>query len=455
MGRKDGAAPPARSKSVLQKCRAVLCGDLGGTNSRLELFRVGEAGTADASWLKDVGKARPLFRYTYKNAEVDGDFTSLLHRFLEDAQLGPVTLAAGCLAVAGPVADDKAALRAGSSRRRRASTGRVACRVQHVRRSGGLHEPLLGRLRPEPRGRVRHGALHHAPRERLRRERVWCCHPGAGRLRGHLAPRADRAHGGGPRGLRGRRHGPGRDLRDGVRRPLRGLALRGRPRGLRAAGPAPGAAADAPAPQVQGPRVGRAGHLGQGHRERLRVPRGRRDEGQGLRAPRPQDPERRGGRRRRVGGLLRQRRVRAGARGGAGRVRRRAGQRGRQVAALRGFIHRGRHRDQEPRAHRGGGPLGLGLHAGLPGPRAPGAGAREDSPKARDRGRPGAPRRALRGADGPHRAGPQPRARRGRGGAGRGRGRGPGPAGGHGAKGRDRPRRGAPGVRAARAQIVG
>ena len=98
---------PKRSASVLAGVSVVLCGDLGGTNSRLELFRVEDPSGLDASALHQVGKTQPLSKCTYKNDNIEGDFTDLLHRFLRDSNLPLFELVAGCLAVAGPVSKDR------------------------------------------------------------------------------------------------------------------------------------------------------------------------------------------------------------------------------------------------------------------------------------------------------------------------------------------------------------
>ena len=83
----------------------MLCGDLGGTNSRLELFRVGAPEALSRASLEDVGRLRPVYRQTYKNAEEES-FTAVLHQFLREAGCD-VVLAAGCLAVAGHVENDR------------------------------------------------------------------------------------------------------------------------------------------------------------------------------------------------------------------------------------------------------------------------------------------------------------------------------------------------------------
>ena len=98
---------PKRSASVLAGVSVVLCGDLGGTNSRLELFRVEDPRGLDASALHQVGKIQPLSKCTYKNDNVEGNFTDLLHQFLRDSNLPLFELVAGCLAVAGPVSKDR------------------------------------------------------------------------------------------------------------------------------------------------------------------------------------------------------------------------------------------------------------------------------------------------------------------------------------------------------------
>ena len=90
-----------RSASMLANVRCVLCGDLGGTNSRLELFRLQH--TASKRDLEAIGTEPPLYAQTYKTNNLPGDFTELLHAFLAEANVGLVELAAGCLAVAGPV----------------------------------------------------------------------------------------------------------------------------------------------------------------------------------------------------------------------------------------------------------------------------------------------------------------------------------------------------------------
>lgn len=100
---------PRRTDSLMQRVEVVLCGDLGGTNSRLELFRILNRDTVGAEDLANVGKVDPVFKCTYKNDAVDGDFTHLLHQFLEDARLPHLELIAGCLAVAGPVSNDRVA----------------------------------------------------------------------------------------------------------------------------------------------------------------------------------------------------------------------------------------------------------------------------------------------------------------------------------------------------------
>jgi len=90
-----------RSASMLANVRCVLCGDLGGTNSRLELFRLQHS--ASKRDLEAIGTEPPLYAQTYKTNNLPGDFTELLHAFLAEANVGLVELAAGCLAVAGPV----------------------------------------------------------------------------------------------------------------------------------------------------------------------------------------------------------------------------------------------------------------------------------------------------------------------------------------------------------------
>ncbi|KAJ8598445.1 hypothetical protein CTAYLR_006873 [Chrysophaeum taylorii] len=98
---------PKRTGSMLEHVTCVVCGDLGGTNSRLELFRIDDPARASELDLAKVGRETPFFKNTYKNDKVDGDFTTLLHQFLKDCRLTHLELVAGCLAVAGPVSNDR------------------------------------------------------------------------------------------------------------------------------------------------------------------------------------------------------------------------------------------------------------------------------------------------------------------------------------------------------------
>ena len=67
----------------------ILCADIGGTKTLLGLAQ------DDA----------PIFDRRYTNADFP-DFTALLAAFLADAQADPGIVTGGCLAVAGPIADD-------------------------------------------------------------------------------------------------------------------------------------------------------------------------------------------------------------------------------------------------------------------------------------------------------------------------------------------------------------
>ena len=67
----------------------------------MELFEL--KGPLNKEALATVGTEPPLYAQTYKTANLPGDFTELLHAFLAEANVGLVELAAGCLAVAGPV----------------------------------------------------------------------------------------------------------------------------------------------------------------------------------------------------------------------------------------------------------------------------------------------------------------------------------------------------------------
>lgn len=67
----------------------------------MELFEL--KGPLNKEVLATVGTEPPLYAQTYKTANLPGDFTELLHAFLAEANVGLVELAAGCLAVAGPV----------------------------------------------------------------------------------------------------------------------------------------------------------------------------------------------------------------------------------------------------------------------------------------------------------------------------------------------------------------
>ena len=67
----------------------ILCGDIGGTKTLLGLARNGEL----------------LVDRRYANADFQG-FEDVLAAFLADTRTDPKAIGAGCLAVAGPVADD-------------------------------------------------------------------------------------------------------------------------------------------------------------------------------------------------------------------------------------------------------------------------------------------------------------------------------------------------------------
>ena len=67
----------------------ILAGDVGGTKTLLGLARDGEL----------------LVDRRYANADFQS-FDEVLAAFLADTQADPKAIAGGCLAVAGPVADD-------------------------------------------------------------------------------------------------------------------------------------------------------------------------------------------------------------------------------------------------------------------------------------------------------------------------------------------------------------
>jgi len=67
----------------------ILCGDIGGTKTLLGVAQDGEL----------------VFDRRYANADFP-DFAAVLVAFLADSATAPATLRTGCLAVAGPVADD-------------------------------------------------------------------------------------------------------------------------------------------------------------------------------------------------------------------------------------------------------------------------------------------------------------------------------------------------------------
>ena len=67
----------------------ILCGDIGGTKTLLGLAR-------DGKFVLDRRMANADFQ----------DFASLLAAFFADTQTDPALIAGGCLAVAGPIADD-------------------------------------------------------------------------------------------------------------------------------------------------------------------------------------------------------------------------------------------------------------------------------------------------------------------------------------------------------------
>ena len=81
-------SPPSAGRGLGGR-HLVLCGDIGGTKSLLGLAQGGE-------WVADR---------RYANADFP-DFESLLGAFLDETQTDPSLIGGGCLAVAGPIADD-------------------------------------------------------------------------------------------------------------------------------------------------------------------------------------------------------------------------------------------------------------------------------------------------------------------------------------------------------------
>ena len=101
-----GSTGRIRSWSMMQGLQTqemVLCGDLGGTNSRLVLFEVTGAGaTTPTAAITQVGNQYPAFKKTYKNADFV-TFNEIVHTFIAESSINELTIVAGCLAVAGPV----------------------------------------------------------------------------------------------------------------------------------------------------------------------------------------------------------------------------------------------------------------------------------------------------------------------------------------------------------------
>eukprot|EP00935_MAST-01C_sp_MAST-1C-sp1_P002685 g2685.t1 len=88
--------------SSMQSSHVILAGDIGGTNSRFEVFAV--------SPIQNQIKGKPtpgslLFSKKYQN-EKFGSFLEVIEKFLEEA--GCALPAVACLAVAGPVSDNRA-----------------------------------------------------------------------------------------------------------------------------------------------------------------------------------------------------------------------------------------------------------------------------------------------------------------------------------------------------------
>ena len=67
----------------------IICGDIGGTKTLLGLAQDGEL----------------LVHRRYANADFP-DFAAVLAAFLADTQTYPAQIGGGCLALAGPIADD-------------------------------------------------------------------------------------------------------------------------------------------------------------------------------------------------------------------------------------------------------------------------------------------------------------------------------------------------------------
>uniref|UniRef100_A0A7S3NMV2 Glucokinase n=1 Tax=Aureoumbra lagunensis TaxID=44058 RepID=A0A7S3NMV2_9STRA len=97
---------PKYRQTLMKHVDVVVVGDLGGTNSRLALYRIEDPSAVSEHSLKEVGSVSSLYRNTYKNIDYS-DFTQVLHQFLIDSQLPHIELVAGCLAVAGPVENDR------------------------------------------------------------------------------------------------------------------------------------------------------------------------------------------------------------------------------------------------------------------------------------------------------------------------------------------------------------
>ncbi|EDQ84837.1 uncharacterized protein MONBRDRAFT_34533 [Monosiga brevicollis MX1] len=87
----------------------VICGDIGGTNSRLALFEV-PAGTAQAKESRIGDLHHLIHSHNYKNDKFSS-FTEVVQKFIVDAhqenpEVKRITISTACFAVAGPVSDN-------------------------------------------------------------------------------------------------------------------------------------------------------------------------------------------------------------------------------------------------------------------------------------------------------------------------------------------------------------
>ena len=99
----------------------VVCGDIGGTNSRLALFEISSGSLMPDGNVSplistpspahpprgqvDISRDALVFQANYKNSNFER-FSDVVAKFFADAAVDSTSVLSACLAVAGPVAND-------------------------------------------------------------------------------------------------------------------------------------------------------------------------------------------------------------------------------------------------------------------------------------------------------------------------------------------------------------